>query len=234
MVKVMVIDGGARGHAIALAHLESNDVDNVVVAPGNDGMVNGPLSIYDPGVVEVDDTVKLNDVASILNSARAHKPDLIEVAQDDALAGGAVDKLEREGYRVFGPSKDAAQIEWDKAWARRFMTRHGILTPEYEIFERGDGGSLRVGLDMVRRYGGVFVKASGLCGGKGAIYVDKVEKIGQVIDEMSSFGDASKIFLIESAMKGEEFSYYAIVDGQDFKCFNSAQDNQQWHQQHLL
>src|SRR3989338_5990452 len=138
MVSVMIVDGGARGHALAHAYLENNDVRRVIVAPGNEGMrddfINEPLGAHSHSIIVPDSRADLQHPSTILKLAHEYKPDLVDVAQDDSLAAGTVDLLQREGFRVFGPTRAAAQIEWDKIWSREFMRRQKIPTPEYHAF----------------------------------------------------------------------------------------------------
>lgn len=152
--------------------------------------------------------------------------DLIDVAQDDALASGLVDLLEENGYPVFGPAQEASRIESDKAWARNFMERHNIRSPSFGCFDNADKAKEYV--DTI--YSGkedslLYVKASGLCGGKGAIRTETLEEAYAAIDSMGYFGDAGDTFLIEEGLIGEEFSAFIISDGKDYRIINTAQDN---------
>ncbi|MCX5704243.1 MAG: phosphoribosylamine--glycine ligase [Candidatus Omnitrophica bacterium] len=221
--KVLIVGSGAREHALARAYLTYSNVEQVVVTPGNDGMIEWAINRF-PLKLRISKSSSLKNPQSILSVAREYKPDLIDVAQDDALAAGTVDLLECEGFRVFGPTKKAAQIEWDKEWSREFMTRHNISAPEYKAFTNLEEGAAYA-REMLTKKGGVFIKAAGLYAGKGVIPAFNSEEITKAIDEIKKMGEASRVFLVEEAMRGEEFSYYAIVDGKNFKCFKSAQDN---------
>ena len=229
MAKVMIIDRGARGHALALAYLNNADVDSVIVSPGNGGIDKNCLDRDGKfsSSLCIDSSVSLKDPSSIIKSARIHKPDLIDIAQDDALASGVVDLLKKEGFRVFGPSRDAARIEWDKEWSREFMARHKIACPEFKAFrikeEKVKANDYAE--DLLQRKGIIFFKAAGLYAGKGVLPASNKEEIASALAELEKMGPASEVFLIEEGLPGEEFSYYAIVDGKNFACFKSAQDN---------
>jgi len=232
MTKVMIIDGGARGHTLAKAHMFSNGVKEVMVAPGNDGMKGDFIASFGEShfhKILTDSSVSLKDPESIRKAALAYKPDLIEVAQDDAISLGTVDLLEKEGFSVFGPSRLASQIEWDKAWARDFMGRHEVPHPEYKEFKLGEKPAINYANEMVRKHGSVYFKASGLAGGKGAIHATNDESVILAFKSMKRIDEGTKgaaqIFLVEEGLVGEEFSYYAIVDGENYKCFISSQDN---------
>jgi phosphoribosylamine--glycine ligase len=220
-LSVMVIGGGAREHVISRAYEKSRRVRKVIVSPGNDF-----IGFNREKEVIVDKDCKLSEEESIVKVVEKYHPDLVDIAQDNALSTGAADLLRRKGFRVFGPSKNAAQIEWDKVWSREFMRRHKISCPDFRSFENDEPAFQMVNA-LYQAAPGVllFVKAAGLCSGKGALSCRNVEEAIENIRKMASFGDAGKRFLIEQGLKGEEFSYYAISDGTNFYCFKSAQDN---------
>ncbi len=239
MAKVMIIDGGARGHALALAyrgnHPHFKKEEEVFVAPGNKGMennfVNREFSLWEDSI-NIVPTVSLKDPNSILEAARIIKPDLVDVAQDDALALGTVDLLQQHGFNTFGPTRKAAQIEWDKGWAREFMQRHNIPHPEFRTFQKiidlertNRSEVISYASQLLDRSGIVFLKASGLYAGKGVVSATNMMEVREALSEIYKMGSASQTFLVEEGMRGEEFSYYALVKGTDFACFQSAQDN---------
>ncbi len=227
----MVVDSGARGHALARSYLDSG-VDGVLVTPGNDGLrgdfinqnLTGPQFI----LTTPHDITSLKDPESILKTAKMYQPNLIDVAQDDALANGTVDLLQHYGFSVFGPTQDAAQIEWDKAWSRKFMKRHNIPHPEYRIFHRDTNPSLIVNYakDLLKKHEKIFFKASGLYAGKGVIGVESKKDITLALEKLADMGEASQTFLVEQGLQGQEFSYYVMSDGEHILDFNrAAQDN---------
>ncbi|MFH0836247.1 MAG: phosphoribosylamine--glycine ligase [Candidatus Micrarchaeota archaeon] len=221
MAIVMIVGSGAREHVISCAYEKSPHVSKIVVAPGNDFMT---FNRQKEVVIEKD--CKLTGAESFLRIALKHKPDLIEVAQDDALACGTVDLLQANGFRVFGPTKQAARIEWDKKWSREFMQKNGIPSPEFAYFDNAEQGK-KYAAELYEEHPDaiVFVKATGLCAGKGALKATNLREANAAIDKMQEFGEAGRVFLIEEGLVGEEFSCYAIIDGEDYFVFKSAQDN---------
>ncbi len=217
---VMVVDASARAHAVSEAYERSPNVKKIIVTPGNDfiGYKRSKEVIVEKG--------KLTDPQSFLDAAQKHKPDLVDVCQDDALAVGTVDLLKANGFNVFGPTKAASRLEWDKVWSRDFMHNQGIPHPMYRVFSSEEQGIAYV-LDRYNCDSNalLFIKASGLCAGKGAIPALCVEEAVSAIKSMKSFGDAGKSYLIEEGMYGEEASIYVLSDGLHFHILKPAQDN---------
>ena len=151
------------------------------------------------------------------------------MAQDDALALGAVDLLQSNNFRVFGPNKKAAKIESSKVFSRRFMERHNIPHPDFEVFDSEEQAIVYVShLYSKNPEKLVFIKADGLCKGKGALKSTSLDEAIENIRRMKSFGASGRRFLVEEGLTGnkvEEFSYYAISDGKTYKVFKSTQDN---------
>ncbi len=212
---ILVIGSGAREHQIAMMYQKSGY--KVVVSPGNQGMTLDDIQIY-PGT-------SLKDANSFLNAAKELNPELVDVAQDDALAAGTVDLLSKEFF-VFGPTKEAAQIESGKIWSREKQVKYGISTPEFEAFERENSTSaIDYAFHLLRTNETVFFKADGLYAGKGVIPARNEKDIEFALHEINKMGDASKRFLVEAGMVGEEFSFYVMCDGKNYLTFKSAQDN---------
>lgn len=218
----MIVGGGAREHAISCAYEKSPRVNKIIVAPGNDF-----IAYKRKKEVILDKDCSLKEPYSFLKLAQKYKPDLVDVAQDDALASGTVDLLQENGFLVFGPAKQTAKIEWDKSWSREFMQKYGIPHPYFKHFN-----SEEKGIEYVKKvYENnpekiLYIKASGLCAGKGALKSTHLDEAVQNIREMKRFpNDAGKTFVIEDTLIGEEFSYYAISDGKNYHVFKSAQDN---------
>ena len=218
----MIVDASARAHALSAAYEQSPSVKRIIVTPGNDfmGYHRRKEVIIAPGT--------LTDSQSFLGVAKKYKPDLVDVCQDDALACGTVDLLQKHGFAVFGPTRKASRLEWDKAWSRELMENYRIPHPNYNVFSNNEEG-----MDYVFRAFGndpsstFFVKAAGLCAGKGAIKADNLEKAIAAIKEMKNFGTAGETFLVEKAMVGEEASVYAICDGNSMYITKPAQDHKQ-------
>lgn len=220
MAKVMIAGSGAREHSLANAYFQSSDVKEVLITPGNQGM------LIEEANFKIDPSTSLTDKDSFLRVAQEYKPDLIDIAQDDALAAGTVDLLKENGFRVFGPTKAASRVEWDKKWSREFMERAGLPVPKNRSFSRTSGKeAMAYAESLLEKCGTIFVKASGLFAGKGVIPATTRDEASDAMLEMGSMGDAGKTFIVEEGMEGEEFSYYAMVDGENYICFKSAQDN---------
>lgn len=213
--KVLIIDGGGRGSVLAEAYSKSKKVSQLYAIPGNDFMKYKQQVITYPNL-------KTTDTKEIVKVAREEKIDLVDVAQDDAVAAGLVDSLKKIGINTFGPSKKAGQIEWDKAWSRNFMKKIGLPSPEFKICN-----SQSEGLSFIKKHpeSKWFVKASGLAAGKGAIFAKNSKEALEAISEMKTFGDAGKTYLIEQCLEGEEFSAFAIVLGNKFQVIGYAQDH---------
>lgn len=218
---VMIVDKGARAHVLSEAYERSPNVKKIIVAPGNDfiGFNRKKEVIILPADVKNPQT--------FLEIARKYQPDIIDVAQDDAIAAGTVDILEKNGFKTFGPSQQAAQIESNKKWSRDFMKANKIPHPSYESFS--DESSAKDYIEKIYKQNPsafLFVKASGLCGGKGAIPIRNFQDGIQAIESMKKFGEAGKEFVIEEGMNGEEVSVYAICDGENYVVVkNIAQDH---------
>lgn len=214
---VLVIDGGGRGSVLVDKYLQSNHVTKVIAIPGNDLM-----TIQARGKVKIFPKIKTTDILPIIKICQREKVDLADVAQDDAIACGMVDKISRAGINVFGPTKAAGQIEWDKAWARNFMKRFKIPTPAFKVFNSQKEG---IGYIKSQPKKSWFIKASGLAAGKGALFAQDNSQAIEHIIRMKDFGKAAKTFLIEECLAGEEFSSFAIVNKTDFKIISHAQDH---------
>lgn len=213
---VLVIDGGGRGHALVSKYLESKFVEKVLAVPGNDLIKLGAKKD-----VKIYPQIKTTDIKSILEICKKEKVDLVDVAQDNAVAVGLVDELNKAGIKAVGPTKDAGQIEWDKAWARRFMKKYKIPHPKFKICK-----SQKQGIDFVKKHNtSWFVKASGLAEGKGAIPTANTGEAIRAIKQMEKFGSSGKIYLLEEWLVGEEFSAFALSDGHDYQIVGFAQDH---------
>lgn len=215
---VMVIDGGGRGAALIDAYDKSKYVDKLFAIPGNDLMeinVTKPLKIFP--------NLKTTSVKEIIEICKNEKVTLVDVNQDNAVAAGLVDALKEARIQAIGPTQKAGQIEWDKSWSRNFMVRHRIPHPSFKVFD-----STKKGTDFIKlqKEGAWFIKASGLAGGYGVLPASNNSEALERIQELSQrFGNAARTYLIEEWLVGEEFSSYAICDGEHFKILGHAQDN---------
>lgn len=218
---MLVIGSGGREDAISDAYERSPQVGRIIVSPGNDFMTYGRK-------IEVitDPDSHLKRRGSILDIADKYKPDIVDIAQDDALAVGSVDLLRQQGYNVFGPTRNAAMIESNKLWSRQFQARHGIPQPSWTYYTDPESAKIKLqGMYLTDPRCVVWIKASGLAAGKGAVKAENIGEAYAAVDRMKEFGEAGRIFLIEGHMPGEEFSGYVVSDGKAWYIFRSAQDN---------
>ncbi|TVS12923.1 MAG: phosphoribosylamine--glycine ligase [Wenzhouxiangella sp.] len=215
-MKVLIIGGGGREHALAWKAAQSPLVEQVLVAPGNAGTAG------EPGVRNVD--VAADDLSGLLELALDQSVELTIVGPEVPLAAGVVDLFSERGLKCFGPTKDAAQLESSKAFAKDFMARHGIPTAGYAVAESVDEGMRQaraIGFPLV-------LKADGLAAGKGVVIVDDEDQAEKVLDDMLSgqaFGDAGHQVVIEEFLVGEEASFIVIADGDQAVPLASSQDH---------
>jgi phosphoribosylamine---glycine ligase len=215
-MKILVIGSGGREHALAAAYSKSNRVTRVYVAPGN-GLMD-----YRSNKIQAVPEVPATDLTALLLLARQKKIDFVDVATDDALALGFVDTFTKEKIPAFGPLRAAAEIEWNKDWSRNFMQQYMLPIPSYQSFS-----DISKATEYVKKLPEqvLYIKASGLALGKGVIRADGKHEARVAIESMQSFGSAGKTFLIEEAMSGEEFSLFAMCDGEHFVITQAAQDH---------
>lgn len=217
LATVLVVDGGGRGATLVDKYTQSPEVGRVLAVPGNDML---KMSVEKPIVTFPN--IKTTNVKEILKIAKDYKVDLVDIAQDDAVAAGLTNALQKAGFRAFGPTKEAGQIEWDKAWSRNFMINNSIPSPSFKICSSEGKGTKFIDSE---KDGEWFIKASGLAAGKGAIYAKNNHDAKKAILEMKNFGKSGEVYLIEQCIYGEEFSSFAIVDGKDFILIGHAQDH---------
>ena len=215
-MKVLVVGGGGREHALAWKIAQSSRVDSVLVAPGNAG------TAQEPGVSNV--PVKAEAVDDLLDLARSEAVDLTVVGPEAPLVGGIVDKFEAAGLRCFGPHKIAAQLEGSKSFSKAFMARHDIPTANYQTFNE-----LEPALEYVRRQPSpIVIKADGLAAGKGVIVAQSLSEAEDAVRSMLSdgaFGAAGEQVVVEEFLTGEEASFIAIVDGRTILPLATSQDH---------
>lgn len=216
MTNIFILGSGGREHALADAYAKSKKTNNIFVAAGND------LMDFQNKNIKIFSNILSTDFESILKIVKREKVDLIDVAQDDPLALGFVDKFQKQGLQTFGPTKKAAQIEWDKSWARDFMKKYNLPIPFYQSFS-----NTKNAIDFINRNKEqlFYVKASGLALGKGAIRAEDKKQAIHAINSMKQFGKASETFVIEEGLVGEEFSFFIISDGKNYKIIEAAYDH---------
>ncbi len=214
-MKVLVIGGGGREHAIVWKLAQSDKVDRIYCAPGNGG-ISELAECVDIGVMDFDKQTAF---------AKENNIDLTVVAPDDPLAAGAVDAFEAAGLKAFGPNKAAAIIEGSKAFSKDLMKKYGIPTAAYEIF---DSSSAAIDYIKSRNQFPVVVKADGLALGKGVIIAKSLEEAETAVHDIMDdkiFGAAGGKVVIEEFLTGPEISVLAFTDGKTMKPMVSAQDH---------
>jgi phosphoribosylamine--glycine ligase len=215
-MKVLVIGGGGREHALAWKLGQSPRVDEVIVAPGNAGTAR------EPGMRNA--AVAVTDIDGLLALAKAEGVELTVVGPEVPLVAGVVDRFTAEGLRCFGPRAAAAQLEGSKAFAKDFLARHGIPTAHYAVFTE-----LAPALSHVREKGApIVIKADGLAAGKGVVVAMTLGEAETALEDMlgqQAFGDASSRVVIEEFLDGEEASFIVIADGKQALPMATSQDH---------
>lgn len=215
-MKILILGSGGREHALALAYSKSKRVREVHVAPGN-GLMN-----FQNEKVTIHPTVSVLNLPKIIELIEKEQIDLVDVAQDDPLALGFVDKLQNLGIPCFGPTQKAAQIEWSKDWARNFMQKYRLPIPVFKSF---DNQKEAIAYVKSLKNQVFYIKASGLAAGKGAIRAENKKEAVEAIKSMKQFGKAGETFLVEECLVGEEFSLFALCDGENYVIAKTAQDH---------
>lgn len=215
-MNILIIGSGGREHVLANAYAKSKKVKKVFVAPGN------PFIEFANRKAKIIPDTTTTNFEKIVSEIKKNKIDFVDVASDDPLAEGFVDKLSELGIRAFGPTKSASEIEWSKEWSRNFMKKHKLPAPKFKVFKNKKDAVSFINKSLENSF---FVKASGLALGKGAIRADSKMKAITAVNEMEKFGKAGETFLIEELLVGEEFSLFAVCDGSNYKILGSAQDH---------
>ncbi|HFU4123733.1 TPA: phosphoribosylamine--glycine ligase [Streptococcus suis] len=214
-MKLLVVGSGGREHAIAKKLLESERVEQVFVAPGNDGMNLDGIELVNIGISEH---------YALVNFAKENDIAWTFVGPDDALAAGIVDDFEQAGLKAFGPSRLAAELEWSKDFAKQIMVKYGIPTAAFGTFSNFEEAKA-----YIEEQGApIVVKADGLALGKGVVVAETVEQAVEAAREMlldNKFGDSGARVVIEEFLVGEEFSLFALVNGDQFYILPTAQDH---------
>ena len=213
-MKVLVIGGGGREHAICWKLSKSPKVDELYCAPGNAGIAEVAKCV-DIGVM---------DFEKIADFAKKEAFDLVVVGPDDPLAGGIVDVLEEKGLRVFGPRKNAAILEGSKAFSKDLMKKYGIPTAAYETFDTPEA-ALKY---LETAPAPIVLKADGLALGKGVLICNTREEAKEGVKTLmldKQFGHAGDRIVVEQFMTGREVSVLSFVDGKTIKIMTSAQDH---------
>ncbi len=208
-MKVLVIGGGGREHALAWKLAQGDRVQAVYVAPGNGGTaVDARLK-----------NVPLTDPAALADFCVAEKIALTVVGPEAPLAAGVVDLFRARGLRIFGPTQGAAQLESSKAFAKEFMQRHGIPTALYATFTEAAAAHAHV----AKHGAPIVIKADGLAAGKGVVVAMTQDEAHAAIDHM--LGQVGERVVIEEFMPGEEASFIVLCDGRSVLTLATSQDH---------
>ena len=215
-MKVLIIGGGGREHALAWKVAQSPQVETVYVAPGNAGTAS------EDRLENVD--VGADDVAGLLAFAKQQAVDLTIVGPEAPLVLGVVDQFQTAGLRIFGPGQAAAELEGSKAFTKDFLARHGIPTAAYSNFT-----DLDAAIDYIRQQGApIVVKADGLAAGKGVILAQTEQEAIDACQDMlagNAFGEAGHRVVVEEFLQGEEASFIVMVDGEHVLPLATSQDH---------
>lgn len=213
-MKVMIVGGGGREHAIAMAVKKSSRVDKIYCCPGNAGIAK---------IAECEN-ISVMDFDAQVAYAKEKNPDFVIIGPDDPLAAGIVDEFEKAGFKTFGPRKNAAILEGSKAFSKDLMKKYGIPTAAYENFDNADDALKYLETASFP----IVLKADGLALGKGVLICNTKE---EAIDGVKSimldkqFGSAGNRLVIEEFMTGREVSVLSYTDGKTIKIMTSAQDH---------
>lgn len=214
-MKVLIVGGGGREHALAWKCAAAPRVTEVLVAPGNAGTATEPQVRNVP--------VAAHDIPALVQLAEAERVDLTIIGPEGPLVDGIVDAFEARGLKCFGPRRAAAQLEGSKAFSKEFLRRHGIPTARSATFTRAtfDAGWVR------RQRAPLVVKASGLAAGKGVVIAVSVDEALAAATAMfaGQFGAAGREVVIEEFLPGEEASFIVIADGMHILPLATSQDH---------
>ncbi|HTR82635.1 MAG TPA: phosphoribosylamine--glycine ligase [Bacteroidota bacterium] len=217
-MNILVIGSGGREHALVWKLKHSPKLSKIYAAPGN------------AGIAELAETVPIgaDNVEELYQFAKKSKIDLTVVGPEIPLVKGIVDLFEKNGMRIFGPTKYAAQLEGSKVFAKNFLQRHHIPTAAFVTFERSQHAAAQ---DYLLSHSApVVLKADGLAAGKGAVVCQTTGDALNVLDEFfqkNTLGEAGRTVVVEEFMSGEEASVFVLSDGKDYKILPAAQDHKQ-------
>jgi len=211
MARVLVVGGGGREHALAWKLASSPGVEQVFVAPGNDGMSDCATLL------------PAHDVDSWIAAAKDHAVDLVVIGPELPLVDGLADRLRAEGMDVFGPGSDGARIEGDKDWAKRLFVEASIPTADSSTFSDLDAALQH----LAAIDGPCVVKAAGLAAGKGVTVCDHRAQAEAAVRDClgGTFGSAGSSVLIEERLEGPELSVFALTDGRQIAWFAPSRDH---------
>ncbi len=213
-MKILVVGGGGREHALVWKLSQSNKVSQIFCAPGNAGIAS--LATCVP--------IDADDIYRLLEFARNEGIDLTVVGPEDPLVAGIVDAFKAADLRIFGPDQAAARIEGSKTFCKNLLKKHGIPTGDFASFDNLDDA-----IEYVYKKGApIVIKADGLAAGKGVVVAQSVEEAENAINKIMrrrAFGDAGKEIIIEEFLEGEEASFLVFTDGDIVVPMVTSQDH---------
>lgn len=212
--KILIIGSGGREHAIGWKIAQSKQAKDLYFAPGNAGTLELGTNVSIPAT----------DISKLAEFAKKEKIDLTLALPDDPLALGIVNVFKEQNLRIWGPTKEASELEWSKAYAKDFMKRHNIPTAKYEIFNNFEKAKKYIEKGTLP----IVIKASGLALGKGVTVAQTKEEAIKALEQIlinKIFGNAGNEVVIEEFLSGTEISIHAISDGKNYKIFPSSQDH---------
>ncbi|MFK7843873.1 MAG: phosphoribosylamine--glycine ligase [Rhodothermales bacterium] len=215
-MKVLVIGGGGREHAIAWKLSQSPAQPALFIAPGNPGTATLGKNIPIP----------VTEIAELLKFAQTEEIDLTIVGPEQPLVEGVVDAFQAAGLRIFGPNAAAAELEGSKAFAKAFMEKHNIPSAAHRTFTADQYDEAKAYINS--QGAPIVLKANGLAAGKGVLICNTLDEAMEGLDALmkeSRFGDAGTSVVIEAFMEGEEASVFALTDGEDYVLLAPAQDH---------
>ena len=213
-MKILVVGSGGREHALAWKLAQSERIQMVYVAPGNGGTARDSRLV----------NVNITDLHELATFVEQEHIGLTVVGPETPLAGGIVNLFRARGLKIFGPTKEAAQLESSKDFAKAFMQRHGIPTAKYQTFS--DVAQAHAYIDA--NGAPIVIKADGLAAGKGVVVAMSLEEAHQAVDDMladNRFGDAGARIVIEEFLAGEEASFIVMCDGKNVLPLATSQDH---------
>ena len=215
-MKVLIIGGGGREHALAWKTAQSVKVEKVFVAPGNAGTAT------EPKLENV--AIGVEDIDALVNFAKDNNIELTIVGPEVPLVMGVVDAFQKADLRCFGPTQGAAQLEGSKAFSKDFLKKYNIPTADYGVFTEIDKA-----VDYIKSKGApIVIKADGLAAGKGVILAQNEQEAIDAVKDMlegNAFGDAGHRVVIEEFLTGEEASFIVMVDGKNILPLATSQDH---------
>ncbi len=211
-MNILIVGSGGREHSLTWKLKRSPKIDNIFIAPGN------------PGTAKLGTNIPIQKTEEIIEWLKENKMDLVVIGPDNFLAEGIVERIENLGVAVFGPTKNASEIEWSKSFAKQFMQEEGIPTANFKVFND---------LNLANRYietqtFPLVIKASGLALGKGVVITRDISEARKVLEDIMAtkiFGEAGNEVVIEEFLQGKEISTHAFCDGENVMMFPSSQDH---------